>query len=410
MYNSLTKDTKKFLYIQVLLSIAGAFIGIYYTIYIYKMNETVTDIIVYNMIYYIVTIIAIHVSNQVAYKKSIRLVLILGILVGISYFAMIIILRDGMTNMMPVMALMAGFELGFMAFAFNTLPYYTNDNQNMEKFISVKNIVTSFFAIIAPVITGLLISMFDGNTGYYIVFAFGLIIQVIVIFITLLWKFEVNVEKPKNVLKILANKDVAWRRYIVVSFVLGIRDVVYGFFGTVFIYEAISTYNGLDSETIIGIAGTIGAIIALGTNTIVGKKLKEKNTNKFGFLGVVMPLITFILLILYMNVIFGVVYLIVNSTMSVFFDTPNGKIMYNILDNVAESKEDFLNFMVAREWPIVLGRMVGLFTCLLVFTKVESQMTSNLIIIGIYSLILLGYFGIFKSKAVLEIRRRKENE
>ncbi len=410
MYNALTEDTKKFLYIQVLLSIAGAFIGVYYTIYVYKMNETVTDIIVYNLIYYIVTIIAIHVSNKVAYKKSIRLVLILGVLVGISYFAMIIIIRDDMVNMMPIMAFMAGFELGFLSFAFNTLPYYTNKNQDMEKFISLKNIITSFFTIVAPLITGVLISLFDSNTGYYIIFSFGLIIQIIVIFITLSWKFEVTVKKPQHVGKTLRNSDKAWKRYICVSFVLGIRDVVYGFFGTVLIYEAISSYNGLDSEAVMGIAGTVGALIALGTNAIIGKKMTERNTNKFGFLGAIIPLIAFVFLVIYMNPIFGVLYLIINTALSAFFNTPNSKIMYNILDNAASSKEDFLNFMVAREWPIMLGRIVGLFTCLIVFTRVKSEMAINIILIGIYSLILLGYFGIFKSKAVTEIRRRKDNE
>ncbi len=396
MISGLSDNTKRLLKIQLFFQISQIIVGVFLNIYLYKALEDVTILVKYNLIVAIMTLIATLVANYLSYKVNLKAPAMIGVIFNIAYYSLLLLLRDDISNVVVLIGILNGIQLGMISFTFNALPYYTNVASEMVKFISIRQIVFSFFGIISPVTAGVIISIFLEDVGYLILFGMSLLLQIIVFYNLLRWNLKISTRKPRKYREVVFKRNAGWQYYNIVNFIMGVRATIIDFLLSVILYDIFR------NELSIGTFNTVAAVLGMTTAYILGKRLTIRNMGKYAFFGATIPSLAFIIMLVMWSPLFAAIYLMVNGAIEPLFGIPNVKNMYAIQGSVSDDQEDFLNYVVGREIPIAIGRVVGLFLFLYIFQN-YSDSTIYLIVGVFYSSIFIMYLIMFKTKKLREL-------
>lgn len=397
MFNQLSNDSKRLIYIQVSLHIGGSLVGVFLNIFLYNSLVNMTTLLLYNLVLYVFTLVFSLLSNLIAYKKNIQYVILIGILSTLVYYCLLLIFRDNVRDIIWILAIIAGAEMGILSFGFNALPYYTNEEENISKYLGIKTAIYSFIGVISPIIAGYIIYISNENIGYYILFIICLLMSILALYNVYNWKLNISVDKPKNYISLLKNRINIWNRFNKINLILGLRDSAMGFLLTIIVYET------LNDELKMGALGTLSAIFGIISAYLVGKKLNKANESKITLIGTFIPLLFFAAMIYCFEPIYAIIYIVVKTSLDPLFMIPYNRMMYEILD-YSSNREDFLNYMVAREIPIGIGRVIGLGIFVLIYIYIKDQILINIFVFTFSALSIFAYFGLFKSKYIIEMR------
>lgn len=232
--------------------------------------------------------------------------------------------------------------------------------------------------MIAPWISGLLITRLSDTTGYRLIFSISLVLFVLGVVVSFFLKKR---ESPGDYSWLFAYRSIRenrqWRLAAGALAAQGLREGVFAFIIGLLVY--IST----KSEMTLGNFWLITSAVGLASYFLVGKLLTPRHRTWGMFAGA--AVMTGVILIFFWQVNY-VTLLVFGVAVSLFyplFSIPMISTVFDLIGTNEESARNRVEYVVLREFALDAGRMLGVLVFLVVTSFSTDPVTLNWLILGI---------------------------
>jgi YQGE family putative transporter len=218
--------------------------------------------------------------------------------------------------------------------------------------------------------------MFEGSTGYNVVFAITLVIFLILIFISLTLRCK-NYAGKLNYKKAFLGNCEEWRTIRKSTVLWGFRDVIIVFIINILIIE------NTKSELSLGQLTLIASLLSSATYIFVQRVVKPPRRRLSIMIGSIGSFFAILGLALEVKYITLLLYVVLDALFIPFFMIQLSSSTYNVI-NRAHDEDMRIEYMINRDLMLNLGRIIsgGILLILLNITTNPSVLQWYLLFIG----------------------------
>ncbi|MDP4172051.1 MAG: MFS transporter [Bacillota bacterium] len=325
------------------------------SVFLWKMDKTYSLLAYYSLYWSISIIFSFIVCSWVARKTSPMITMRLGFLFYLITYLIILIFHGTLRDHIMLLGGANGLAMSlyYVGVHMAVLDLTTNDKR--DSFLYIQGVLNTVGGVVAPLLAGILISQFHGMIGYYVVF----IATCVFFFISFLVSLKVkgNPVAPKSYFwDVIKNPTREWRRMYVVMFADGIVSGVYWTFLITMI-----TYKVAGGELNLGVFNTAAEIVSILAFFVLAKFSSPDYRIPIFAIGAISILLGSVLLsalpVLISLIIFG----IVQPVASNMINTSMNAMIYESIEKDPQYKEKRLDYIIIREIPLGVGRIIGVF-------------------------------------------------
>lgn len=393
----LDAQTILLLIVHGLFAAANALSGTFVNVYLWKVSNELALIGWFALSFQIANVITVWVAGKWVKERNKMNSLRLGVALSALFYVLVLFLQKQAVDYVFVLGLVQGTAAGFFWLAFNVIYFEVTGPNNRDKFNGWAGLLGSGAGMVAPWISGFLITQMTDMKGYRLIFAISLGIFLIGVAVSFfLRKREVSGSYEWfYAFKNLKNKQSPWRSAIPALTAQGIREGVFAFIIGLLVY--IVTNNELQ----VGNFALITSAVALVSFWLAGKYLKPKYRNismLVGTLAIILSVFPFFWKVNYTTLlIFG----IGTAIFFPLFTIPMISSVFDIIGKDNNSAEHRVEFVVLRELGLSAGRMLGIVLFIVVTSWSMDQQVLNILLLIIGSSPIVAWFymrKLFKSE------------
>lgn len=387
------------LIVQGLFAVANALSGTFVPVYLWKASQSYMLIGWFALSQYATSGLTFWIAGKWVkeYNKmhSLRIGIILS---GAFYCAVLLLGPQAKTYSVPL-GILDGMALGFFWIAFNVIYFEITDPDNRDRYNGWAGLLGSAAGIVAPWVSGLLITSMKGERGYRFIFTLSLVIFAVSVVLSFWLKKRhgQGTYNWKHGIQQLMKKGNPWRRMFPAIAAQGVREGVFMFL------VGLTVYVATKNESKLGMYSLITSFVALISFWFVGKKLKKNNRKLSMLIGVVM--IGVVILPLFWNVSYTTLLLfgIGTSLFMPFYIIPMTSRAFDLIGASEESAREREEFIVLREAGLVIGRVIGLSSYLIVLPQNDSPLAITWLMFAVGIVPIAGWWFM---KPFLEQRQK----
>ncbi|HYE09647.1 MAG TPA: MFS transporter [Patescibacteria group bacterium] len=387
------KDAKVLLLVSALFTFAMGLSNIFVNVFFWRQTNNFKIIVMYNMIHYIVIPMIFILGGIIAKKKNGIWPLRLGLLAYALFFSVILLVGGKGNIYIYLLGVIHGIGSGFYWLAFNTLCFdYTGIN-NRDTFNGFNGSCAGIASAVAPITAAYIISIFQGITGYKIVFAMTLMIFVILILISLTLKCK-NYAGKLNYKKAFSTNCQDWGIIRKSTIFWGFRDVIIVYLVNILIIETTG------SELSLGQLTLIAALLSSASYAFVQKVVKPPHRRLAIIIGSVGSFLAVLGLAVEVKYATLLLYVVIDALFIPFYLIQMTSSTYNVI-NRAHDEDMRIEYMINRDLMLNSGRIISavILLMLISITEEPSVLQGYLLFIG-FAPIVSGFF-LGKLKKVL---------
>ncbi len=168
--------------------------------------------------------------------NSLRIGIVLS---GVFYCTVLLLGQQAKSYYVPL-GILHGMALGFFWLAFNVVYFEVTDPDNRDRYNGWAGLLGSAAGIVAPWVSGLLITSMQGEKGYRLIFTLSLVIFSISVILSFWLKKRhgQGIYNWKHGLQQLMQKGNPWRRMFPAIAAQGVREGVFMFLVGLTVYVA----------------------------------------------------------------------------------------------------------------------------------------------------------------------------
>ncbi|MBD2867563.1 MFS transporter [Paenibacillus arenilitoris] len=356
------------LIVQALYGIANALSGTFIPVYLWKASQSYSLIGWFTFGQYVMSGLTFWIAGKWVKEHNKMNSLRAGIVLsGVFYFTVLLLGQQAKSYGVPL-GMLNGMAQGFFWLAFNVVYFEATDPDNRDRFNGWAGLLGSAAGIIAPWVSGLLITTLQGEKGYRLIFTISLVIFAISVVLSFWLKKRHGhgTYEWKHGVRQLAEKGNPWRRMFPAIAAQGVREGVFMFL------VGLTVYTATRNESKLGTYSLITSLVALVSFWLVGKLLKKNNRKIVMLIGVIM--IAVVILPLFWNVSYTTLLMfgIGTSLFIPLYTIPMTSRVFDLIGQSEESAREREEFIVLREAGLVIGRLVGLTSYLIVLPMNHS--------------------------------------
>lgn len=336
--------------------------SVFVNILLMRVSDDVNITIYYNMISYFCSGFGMLLGGMIIKRLDLKYITFLGIGCHVVAYGIFLFFMDEIAVFMIPLAILIGFGGGFFWYTYlNAISLYSEDDTR-EISISFIGVFASIIALAVPAISGAVIDLFEGFTGYNIMFACAFLVSAASIALfTRLPRVEPERNKTHYFYcfkQILTNS--CWFFDYSQIFLRSVRDGVFGFFLNVLLYEYVK------SEALVGLNALLVGFMAIFSQFLCGKLVNAQNRIKTMF--VTTCVLTVALLPLAIHMSAGTIFLfsIINAFFIVLLMNPATSIDFLVISTMPDGYIRRSEFLGMSELVRAAGRAVGLIALLLI--------------------------------------------
>ena len=366
----LSKQARHVTFVHFLFGSASALGGLFINIFLWKQSHNFLVLIQYNLIGYIVTLGVFFLVGFVLYRVHLRFLMQLGLIVLVLQYLLLIIFQGNTLQIVWYLGFLSGLGGGLYWVGHNIFEYLSTNDDNRDIYFGLNTSLGYIIAVIFPVLGGLIIAQnwipfLSQNpfANYYILFS----VVVFIFIVGILYMFRLPRLLPPRIngaYLFVARRSPMWRLISAREFLDGLKGGSVGFIASILAFTVLS-----NSELNLGIFTSSFALLSAIVSFLVGGILMIVKGNRdrltFGFVGASLMAIARVVYVTFFN-IFGI---IISSTIKTFaqpfFGVGLASTFYHAIDQSPKHKEEFFGYMMAREIPLVLGRVLSVLAFLL---------------------------------------------
>ena len=385
-------DARRLLRIVILFAAGNAFAGGFLNIFLFQATGSIVLIVGQNVLFAATLLVAFLVGTQMLTKYNVTTIMRLGIIFTLLYYLMILLLQPWIGVLLVPLGIVHGIGNGLYWCALNILLARVVDDESRGKFFGIQQIFGNSFGIFVPTVSGFIIVAFTGFTGYYILFAVAVILQLVAVFLS----FRIQgfkSEKQLNALPVLAVKG---NKYWMAT---KLYSMSFGFSTHIFMQTfVLFAFAVLDSELQVGNFNSVTAIISVLSAMWITRRISMKNQRQVHLVGAIIHFIILFGLGVFANIPALIVVFIGIGVVQSWGNNISQSVKFQLANKSEEdshhTKEEFL---IATEFPIAFGRVVGLLTTL-VIAALLPEITAYRILMLICSVCWLANHLILKQQ------------
>jgi MFS transporter, YQGE family, putative transporter len=344
------------LLVSGLFAIATALSGSFVNVYLWKIKHKWSLIAQFHLIHFLVSSLTFLLVGWLMKRMDRVVAMRLG-MVFLSLFYLTVLLL-GMRSVYHVMILgtLLGLGAGFFWLAYNVLYFEITEKENRDRFNGVNGLIYSVSGMVAPLLSGLVITRIDHFTGYRIIFAISLLVFVLAVLVSFLFK-QRSARGEYGLIHVLRqikepNQHWCWVNLAMIS--QGLREGVFTFLIGLLVYIITK------SELTLGGFFTISSLASMISFYWIGRFLETKDRNRYIFIGGLMMGLVGVPFVLLLNswtvFVFGI-------GIALFYPLYMVPLTSTVFDVIGENRANVelrVEYVVARELALNLGRMMGI--------------------------------------------------
>ena len=349
----------KLLLIVAMLSVAGMSIATtFVNVFLIRATDgNLALIILQNMVHFSTLLIAFVGGSRLLTKISITTIFKLGIGAMSLYYIAILALQDHVASFLIPLGFLNGLGGGFFSLSLNLLIGKIVKESEQGRYFSYQQMAGFILGVVTPAFSGFIITQFTDLTGYYFLFAVSLIFFALAA-ITVRRIQGFTVDQKIRVFEILKLKNNPyWRATKFFNFFVGFRLAIEGQIAMVFAFLIFA------NEQVMGNVSSINAVISVASALWFAKILTRNKQRSFYLVTAVLMLITNTFLALFPNRIVLIGAWIIFAVIRNWGDTIFRAMIFQLCNRAKDGFEQ-REYLVALEFPLFLGRIVGLFVAL----------------------------------------------
>lgn len=379
--SGLSGQTWLLLAVNALFTSGNALSGTFVNVYLWKAKNDFALIGWFAAVQQLVMGLTFWVMGKWVKEHNKMNALRLGVLVSALFYGLVLLLGPAAVDWIWLLGLVHGLGSGLFWLAFNVVYFEVTDPDNRDKFNGLAGLLGSGAGMLAPWLSGILITRMSNATGYRLIFTLSLI----VFLLGAISSFFLKKRKSEGhyewlfIVRRLKKQEGSWGRIFLAMMAQGVREGVFGFMIALLVY--ISTRN----EMTLGNFSLYTSAVSLLSFYAVGHWLKPR-MRKWGMLAGVAGMIV---------VIFPFFWTVNYTTLLVFglgtalciplYSVPLTSTAFDLIGRDGESVSKREEFVVLRELGLNGGRLLGTMVFLAVIVFSPTPLSINLLLLGIGS-------------------------
>ena len=390
MMNKLSKDSLTLLIIGCLFNAGLTIAATFVNVYLIRLTNNMGLMILQNIANYVMIICGFVFGTYYTKKGGKMLNLLrVGVLGVVSYYAMVLFLKEKAADYLIILGLFYGIGQGFYYFTFNLLIGKLLKAHEQSKFFGFQQSFSYFFGTIAPTISGYIIVRFTELTGYYVLFGTAVLVYFLAIVFSVRLK-NVEINETFSLLPVLKERgNKYWNLLKFTGFTFALRDVIYGQIFTVVAYLIIS------NESTIGNLTSIMSLIAVFSSIVIASKFTFKTHKKYHLLYCIGFAISLGCLGIFASPLALCVSFVINGIVIVWNNVIYSSYVYQSAE-FASGTYTKSDYIVSVEFFLAAGRTLGLLIFYVLNLFIDGFILYRILLVAITVLPFIDHFVIDK--------------
>lgn len=375
----LTKDLALLLIIGGLYSLSIALSNTFVNIYLWKQSGELADLAMYNLSIVVAQPLTFILAGRWAKKVDRVIVLRIGVIFLALFYVTVLLVGTKASEFLLLLGVLLGIGYGFYWLAYNVLTFEITEPETRDFFNGFLGILGSVGGMIGPVAAGFIISRLEKLTGYTVVFGLSLGLFSIAVLLSFFLK-----RRPAHgkywFQRIIAERkhDKNWRMVTNAHFFQGLREGVFVFIVSVFVFIA------TDSEMALGTYGLINSGISFLAYYFVSRMLKKEHRKNAILVGGILLFLAIFLIVFQVTYFRLLLYAALIAVAYPLLLVPYASMTYDVIGRGWKAAEMRIEYIVVRELFLNLGRVssILLFLASIRIFNEEQAIPILLVILG----------------------------
>ena len=343
--------------LNTLYSIAEALCSVFVGVYFYINSHNINTVFFHYTVLYLTTPFAFVFAGWLTRKRDRSFLFRAGLVLHALYYAALLFLRDSSPEYAGMLGGLLGITWGFFWAGNNTYQYdFSSGNGGREFFLGMISAVSAGAKILAPLMSGLIISFAPvPQQGYEIIFVVALMLYSVAI--TFSFKIPASPKSGSFPLKQAlfpprAHRD--WRILMLAGISLA------GSFHIFHFLLALIMYFEIGNEAAVGGYVSFQGLVTVTVSYLVGRYVVPQSRKRFMFWGVLVlvaaGLIVFWETTVWTLLIFG----FLRSISLPLYGIPDTAVRFEVMESMMKEPGDRIAYLCAWESPLAVGRLIAM--------------------------------------------------
>jgi MFS transporter, YQGE family, putative transporter len=385
IFRSFSTELKFYLLMNALFAFGTSLSGVFQSVFLWKLDKTYSLLAYYSMYWSVAIIISFGLCAWLARKTSPMITMRLGFVFYLITYLIMLFFHDTLDEHIMLLGISNGLAMSlyYVGMHMAVLDLTTNDKR--DQFLYIQGILFTIGGVIAPLLSGLLISSFVGMIGYYVVFMATCVFLFIAFIVSLRVKGN-PVTTKSHFWEVIKNPSPEWKKMYSIMFADGI---VSGAFTTFLI--TMMTFKVAGGELNLGLYNTGAQIMSIVAFYMLAKFSKAKDRITVFAIGSVTILLSSVLISVYPIFISLVIFGILSPIAMNMIGTSMNAMIYESIERDPDYKEKRLDYIIIREIPLGVGRIIGvvLFLAMRKYFDLEALLPISFSIFPIVYVIMI---------------------
>lgn len=353
IFKSFSTELKFYLLMNALFAFGTSLSGVFQSVFLWRLDKTYSLLAYYSMYWSVAIIISFGLCAWLARKTSPMITMRLGFVFYLITYLIMLFFHDTLDEHIMLLGISNGLAMSlyYVGMHMAVLDLTTNDKR--DQFLYIQGILFTIGGVIAPLLSGFMISRFAGMIGYYVVFMATCVFLFIAFIVSLRVKGN-PVTTKSHFWEVIKDPSPEWKKMYSIMFADGI---VSGAFTTFLI--TMMTFKVAGGEMNLGLYNTGAQIMSIFAFYMLAKFSKAKDRITVFAIGSVTILLTSVLISAYPIFISLIIFGLLSPIAMNMISTSMNAMIYESIERDPDYKEKRLDYIIIREIPLGVGRIIG---------------------------------------------------
>jgi len=368
---------------------AEALCQVFVSVYFWRNSHDLMVLCWYYLALYAVTPVMFVVCGWYSKVRDRLHVYRLGIALHIVYYSTLLFLREESVHYTLPLGVLLGVTWGAFWAGANTINYDVTTSGRREYFIGVMNAISHFARLVAPLVSGFIITRTsDRLFGYHIVFAVVLVLYALSFLASFLLERDPQ-RTPFRIGRALfpPKEHRDWRNVMWASFTLaGTFEIPTNFLGILMFMET-------KNELSVGSYSAYQAIIAIVVSYVCGWWVRPETRRQHLFWSSVLLAASGIVFFFPLTITSLLIFAMLRSAAMAMFGIGHFSTRMEVIMNTAEDPLQRIEYLCAWEVPLAVGRTIMMLLMVaLALALDDASLGIRIVIIALCVLRLATYY------------------
>ncbi|MDX8045174.1 MFS transporter [Gracilibacillus sp. S3-1-1] len=363
---------------QAIFQFGGSLSIIFINLYLWRLTNDLWINGMYNLVAILSQAVATFLIGKMSKKKGRTTIYRYGILMTAIFYLLIVIVQEEIVHYFYLFALLRGIAQGLYWVAYFTIVHEVSSDQNRHRYLGWNQIVMGASNLIAPALSGFIIGLFAGLSGYLIVFS----IAFMMFFIATIGSFRIKKETLRHrnyymkYLGQIIDRQKAFRKALFGWFIIGFPQ------GILMYIPPILIYSIFEDEGVVGYLNAGFLSVSILASYIISRFADVDQTKKYLWIAAIGFFVSSIFLTWEIAIWSVILFMVTQNMFKPLQANAYAAYYFQWIDRLPLGSEFRVESVVLRETIINVGRGLGIIVFMLFSDGIDTITVAYVIMLA----------------------------